>query len=542
MAEPPNAMLNLPSPEQRIGRSARSWIIFLSGVSILAVVGIVAANLRHKPELTDKDTIVLADFINKTGDPVFDETLRQGLEVQLEQSPFLSLISQERIRKALRLMDQSEDAKLTPQLARELCERTASAAVLEGSIASLGSQYVLGLRAWNCRNGDVLDDEQVQASRKEDVLNALSQIATRFRTRAGESLTTIKEHDAPLFEVTTPSLEALKVYSAAKRILSSTGSVSALPLFKRATEIDPGFAMAHAHLGRVYADIGESVLSNESTSKAWQLRNRASDRERFYITASYELQVTGNLEKAQQICELWAQTYPRDINPDVNPHGFLGAMIYPVFGEYEKAVEESTKFVAMSPDFAIAYEVLAYSYEELDRFGEAEKTIQGASERKLEIPDFLTERYDIAFLKNDKAEMERQVALAHGKSGAEDWISDHEGFVLAYSGRLREAVRKYSVGRIWPSRRVSVKGQLCGQPDRHSGKAFSEMRLRQRGARRQRLRSPRAAMWSMVRPLHWPSRGIPRNLKHWRMIWKRAFRRIRRSGSVTCQRFAHVSR
>ncbi len=240
--------------------------------------------LQATPKLTDKDTIVLADFINTTGDPVFDGTLRQGLAIQLEQSPFLSLVSEGRIQKALRLMGQPADARLTPDLAKEICERTGGAAVLDGSIASLGSQYVLGLRAKNCRTGEVLAEEQAQAARKEDVLNSLSQIASKFRTRVGESLATVEKHDTPLAEATTSSLEALKAYSAAWKVSASSGDAAAIPFFKRAIELDPKFAMAHAALGRMYGGTEEPALSAESTSKAYQLRDRASDAEKFFIT------------------------------------------------------------------------------------------------------------------------------------------------------------------------------------------------------------------------------------------------------------------
>ena len=429
----------------------------VAGATIL-VVGLAAGGWlflsRKAHALTDKDTIVLADFTNTTGDPVFDGTLRQGLAVQLEQSPFLSLVSEQRIQQALRLMAQPADARLTPQLAREICERTTSAAVLEGSIVSLGSQYVLGLRAKNCRTGNVLDEEQVQAATKEDVLNALSQIASKFRTRVGESLATVEKHDTPLAEATTPSLEALKAYSAARKVLSSTGDVAALPLIERAIEIDPKFAMAHAYVGRIYGDIDEPALSAESTTRAYQLRDRASDAEKFFITASYDLQVTGNLEKAQQTCELWAQTYPRE----AGPHTFLGAIIYPVSGKYEKAVEELRKAIELDPDFVAYYYILAYEYVYLDRLGEAENTFQRASERKLEIPDFLVGRYDIAFLKGDKAGMEREAALGQRTSGAEDLIYDHEAFVLAYSGHLQQARRM--------SRRAADLAQQSAQRER----------------------------------------------------------------------------
>jgi len=411
------------------------WKMIVPSTALLALAVAGYVYFHRVPTLTEKDTIVLADFTNTTGDPVFDGTLRQGLAIQLEQSPFLSLVSDERIQKALGLMGRPADARLTPELARDICERTASAAVLEGSIASLGSQYVLGLRAKNCRTGDILDEEQAQAARKEDVLNALSQIAGKFRTRVGESLGTVEQHDTPLEEATTPSLEALKAYSTAWKVGSSTGTAAAVPLFKRALEIDPKFAMAHANLGLAYSSIGESALSAASISQAYQLRDRASDREKFFITASYEVQVTGNLEKAQQTSESWAQTYPREMNA----HGFLAGMIYPVFGQYEKGVEASRKVVELDPDFALGYFQLAFSHTYLDRLAEAGSALQRASERKLEIPEFLVQRYSIAFLKGDKAGMEREVALGRRTFGAEDWMSDQEALVLAYSGHLKQA-------------------------------------------------------------------------------------------------------
>jgi tetratricopeptide (TPR) repeat protein len=410
-------------------------VIVPAAAAMLALFGARYFYLRQAPRLTDKDTIVLADFTNTTGDPVFDGTLRQGLAIQLEQSPFLSLVSEERIQKALGLMGRPADARLTPELGREICERTAAAAVLDGSIASLGSQYVLGLRAKNCRTGDILDEEQVQAPRKEEVLNALSHIASRFRTRVGESLATVEKHDTPLAEATTPSIEALKAYSAGWRALFSTGDAAALPLFKRATEIDPKFAMAYASLGRVYGDLDDPARSAESTSKAYQLQDRVSDMEKFFITTSYDLQVTGNLEKVQQTSEVWAQTYPREMLA----RRFLG-LVYTVSGQYKKAVEENRKQVELYPDQAPWYEFLAGSNVRLDRLGEAENALKQASERQLENPDFLVWRYDIAFLKDDKAGMERATALAQGKSGAEDGIANHEACRLAYSGRLQQAI------------------------------------------------------------------------------------------------------
>jgi len=386
--------------------------------------------------LTDKDTIVLADFTNTTGDAVFDETLRQGLAVQLEQSPFLSLISDERIQKTLGLMSQKADARLTPQLAREICERTASAAVLEGSIASLGSQYVLGLRAKNCRTGDVLDQEQVQAAKKEDVLNALSQIASKFRTRVGESLATIEKHSTPLAEATTPSLEALKAYSTALKVNFSTDDQSmSIPFFQRAIEIDPKFAMAYAFLGRTYADIGESVQAAESIRKAYELRDRASDAEKFFIDTSYDEAATGNLEKAFQTGLLWVQTYPRD----EKAHAMLSAFVYQPFGDFENSVKEAAKVIEINPDFFPGYVNLAGTYGFLDRLDEAEKTLQKATDRKLENPFILIVRYQIDFLKGDPVGMERDAAQGRGKPGVGSWMSDQEALAAAYSGHLQSA-------------------------------------------------------------------------------------------------------
>ena len=402
---------------------------------LLAAFGIYFWQQRGRASLlTDKDKIVLADFKNTTGDPVFDGTLRQGLAIQLEQSPFLSLVSDERIQHTLPLMGRPADAPLTPDVAREICQRTAGAAVLDGSIARLGTQYVLGLRARNCRSGEVLDEEQVQAVKKEDVLTALSQIASRFRTRVGESLTTVDKHSTPLAEATTQSLEALKAYSTGCKVLFSGGNAAALPLFRRATEIDPKFAMAYAFLGRTYGDIGESVLAADSTTKAYQLRDRTSDAEKFFITATYDQQVTGNLERARQTFELWAQTYPRESVP----HSLLSGAIYPVLAKYEQGIEQAEKSIALDPDIPFGYAVLAYNNLYLDRLVEAGNALQRANERKLNVPELLLPRYDLAFLRGDWAGMERAAALAQGKPG-EDWISDHKACVLAYSGRLQQA-------------------------------------------------------------------------------------------------------
>jgi DNA-binding winged helix-turn-helix (wHTH) protein/tetratricopeptide (TPR) repeat protein len=429
---PLNAESNPPAPLHTTRRGARPWILASALLSL--AVGIVTYYFHRTPKLTDTDTIVLADFINKSGDPVFDGTLRQGLAVQLEQSPFLSLVSDARIRQTLRLMGQPADARLTPELAREICERNGSAAILEGSIATLGSQYVLGLRARNCRTGEVLDEEQMQSSRKEDVLNTLSQIASKFRTRVGESLTTITRHSTPLAEATTPSLEALKAYDAALKVHFSSGAMAALPLFRRAVEIDPEFAMAHSYLGRMYANLDESDLAAESTKRAWRMRDRVSDRERFYITTRYEALVTGNLEETRQTCEAWARAYPRDPQPYIGLSGYTKAQ-----GQYEKAAAEARKAIEVAPDFAIGYYDLAVNLAYLGRLEQADQTLRLAAARGLEIDEFVMLDYDIAFLKGDQARMEEAVARARARSLGENWMSNKEALALAYSGHLQKA-------------------------------------------------------------------------------------------------------
>ena len=428
-----------PAPRTEVpGGMQKRWRLTVSGVVVLLGLFIGGYFYFHRiPRLTDKDTIVLADFRNTTSDPVFNDTLRQGLTVQLEQSPFLSLISDERIQQVLKLMAKPADTRLTPEVSREICERTASTAVLDGSIASLGSQYVLTLRAIDCRTGDVLDEEQVQVTRKEDVLNALGQIASKFRTRIGESLSTVRSHDTPLAEATTPYLEALKAYSVGWQVSYSSGSAASVPFFQHAIELDPGFASAYASLGRMDGDIGESALSAQNTTKAYELRSRASDQEKFFISLTYDLQVTGNLEKAQQTCELWMQTYPRAWLP----HALLSGAIYPELGEYEKSVDEAKIATAMDPDFSIGYSILADGYMALERTSEAEKTLERASERKLDIPDFHVERYVIAFLKHDQTGMEREASQSREKPVVDDWMSNAEGFASAYTGHLEVAKR-----------------------------------------------------------------------------------------------------
>jgi serine/threonine protein kinase/tetratricopeptide (TPR) repeat protein len=445
LASPPGTLYRIRKFLRRhrlpaLGTAAGVVFLVLSGVTVWSL----ARDSARTPKLTEKDTIVLADFDNKTGDPVFDDTLRQGLSVELHQSPFLALISDRTIQQTLALMGQPKEARLTSEIAQQICERTASAAVLEGSIARVGSQYVLGLRAKNCNTGNILDQGQAVAEKREDVLNSLSQIARKFRTRVGESLATVEKYSTPLAGATTRSLEALQAYSTGLRVSLSSGLAAAIPFYRRAVEIDPQFAMAYADLGLAYSGIGESVLAAESTTSAWQLRDRVSDRERFFIDFTYDRHVTGNLEKAYQTLELWLQTYPRGEQP--NAQSLLGGLATHGTGRYERAIEASQKAIAADPDFVYGYGNTASGHFFLDRFEEAESTLHRASERKLEMPEFVVLRYTIAVLKGDQEQMDRAVGLARGKRRAEHLLAHAEALALARSGRLQAARR--------PSRRA----------------------------------------------------------------------------------------
>ena len=448
--------------DERSKPARRGRAVWLSAGAAVIVAAAVSAALftRHPAKLTDKDTIVLADFTNTTGDPVFDETLRQGLAVQLQQSPFLSLISEEHIRKELTLMQQPPEGRLTSQLAHSVCVRTASAAVLEGSIASLGSQYVIGLRAKSCGTGDVLVDEQAQAARKEDILSALSQIAVRFRTRVGESLATVEKHSTPLEEATTPSLDALKAYSTARKVFfSEGGAVPAQPHLERAVAIDPQFAIAHAQLGINYSVLGESTKARESTLKAYELRARASDAERYFIDTLYDRQVTGNLEREQQTLEAWAQTYPRD----PIPHGLLAGFMTRSTGQYELALASSIKSIALDPHGALGpgFGSKALSELYLNRLDDAEATIRRATEEyKLDFPDFELIRYFIAFLHGDVEDIARKAAVVRGKRATEDTMAHVESLALARSGRLQDARRTSAI--------ASEIAKRSGRPEREA--------------------------------------------------------------------------
>jgi eukaryotic-like serine/threonine-protein kinase len=415
------------------GAAAALALILLTGLTVWSLVRRDAA---PKSTVTTKGTIVLGDFANTTGDPAFDGTLRQVMAGELGKSPYLSLLSDARVSQTLRFMARPADAKVTPDVAAEICERTASVGDVEGAIASLGSQYVLSLKARNCRTGDILDEEQAPAAKKEDVFAAVGQMANRFQTRAGESLARLPKDTNVEADVTTPSLEAWRSYKAAMIAdINRSKRTESISLLKRATERDPNFAMAYAYMGRSYDAMGEADLGAENISKAFELRNSVSDSENLFITFNYYRQAPRNLELARQTLESWIQKYPADFVP----RGFLSAFTSAGTGHYETAVEEGLKALELDPDYSIGYENVAWDYIYLNRWSEAEALLRKASEHKVETADYSVIRYFIAFLRKDQAAMEREVTQRQGKLQAQGWFEHQQAMTLAYQGRLKEA-------------------------------------------------------------------------------------------------------
>ena len=434
-------------------KSSRRWVV--SGVAFVVIAMSVSGWLFFSGKthaLTDKDTIVLADFTNTTGDAVFDGTLRQGLSVQLEQSPFLRLVPDQQIQQSLRMMGQPVDLKVTPVIARELCQRTGSAAVLDGSIAQIGTPYLLTVKAVNCGSGESLASAEAEASDKSHVLDALGKAASEIRNKLGESLSTVQKFDTPLEQATTASLDALKAFSSAVKIHATAGDDAAIPFFKRAIELDPKFALAYAWLGIAYTEVGEASIAADYTRKAYELRERTSEPEKYFITSRYHKSVTGNMEKAEQTCQLWSQAFPRS----EMPHIHLSGSIYPLTGQYEKGVEEGREAVRLSPNFSPTYALLGFDYIAVNRLDEAKANYQQALEHKLQNPGFHLALYQIAFLQNDAAGMAQQVAQSKGKPGLEHTLMANEADTAAFSGRLKGA-REFSRRAVDSAQRAEEK-------------------------------------------------------------------------------------
>jgi len=421
-------------PEAPAAPKKRLWKI---AVPVLLIAAMIAGGLyfrshRVKP-LTDKDTIVLADFSNSTGDAVFDDTLKTALSVSLSQSPFLNVLSDSNVAKTLKLMTRPRDTKLTPDVARELCQRAGSKAYITGSIASLGSQYVLGLKVVNCQSGDVLAQQQATAAAKEKVLDALGTAASKLRGELGESLATVQKLDVPLSESTTSSLEALQAYSLGVKVSHEKSSSAALPYDQRAIELDPNFAMGYKAVGIDYQDMGETGRASEYYTKAFQLKEHASEWEKLSITAIYYQFVTGELDKSAQTYQEWIASYPQHPGAHLN----LGN-VYGEQGQYEKAADATREFLRLAPDNTLGYGNLAVYLLALQRFNEAGQTIQQAQERKLDNVILRNGFYALAFVRGDTSGMAEQQQWFAGKP------EETFGFSLAsdteaYAGHLGKA-------------------------------------------------------------------------------------------------------
>jgi serine/threonine protein kinase/tetratricopeptide (TPR) repeat protein len=415
-----------------------NWTAILGAAVVIVVVALASVGwlyfVRQTRALTSKDTIVLSDFENKTGDAVFDDTLRQGLSVQVEQSPFLSMISESKINQTLKLMGHPAVDRLTPEVTREVCQRTGSKAMLTGSIAGLGSQYVIGLKAVNCQNGDLLAQAQEQAAGKEGVLKALDAAAVSLRSKLGESLSTVQEYATPLADATTPSLEALKAYSLGNKTRFAKGNTAALTFYKRAVEVDPNFAYAYLILSVSYSNLSEAELATEYARKAYALREKVSERERFSIEANYYRNVTGELEKAAQTYELWQQTYPRNATPYQN----LG-VISLFLGNYQTGLSEYREALHLEPDNVDNYGNLGNAYASLNRLDDAEAVYKEADERKLQGENLFANRYFLAFLRGDEPQMERLAVAGTGKPGTEDLLLAAQADTQAWYGKMHNA-------------------------------------------------------------------------------------------------------
>ena len=374
---------------------------------------------------------MLADFANTTGDPVFDDALKQGLRVQLEQSPFLNVVSDQKVNEELQLMGRPKDEHLSLYLAREVCQRLGSKAVLAGSISRLGAHYVVGLNALNCHTGDSLGREQVQADSQEHVLKAVGDSATKMRENLGESLKSIQRFDAPLEQVTTPSLQALRAYSLSMKAWAEKGEMAAIPFLQQAVQLDPKFAVAYSRLAAIYAASNNARLSAENERKAYELREQVTERERLYIEGHYYGSVTGEQEKAASVWEVMQRIYPRQVEPYSNLVG-----IYATFGNYEKALQEGQQALRLDPEDGDNYHDVAYLYMCLNRLDEAEAALKQAEERKLEGEDLLTDRYTLAFLRCDAEGMARVAASAADKPFL---AFSMQTSTEAYYGRLGKA-------------------------------------------------------------------------------------------------------
>jgi serine/threonine protein kinase/tetratricopeptide (TPR) repeat protein len=398
--------VEVPAPTR-----SKTWLwVGLSAAVLVAAVALGLLFTRRSSALTEKDSILLTDFVNTTGDPVFDGTLKQALAVQLEQSPYLNVFPQSRIQQALTYMGKPPGERVTGDVGREICQREGVKAMLTGSITNLGSHYVISLGAVNAQTGDTIASEQVEAESKEQVLKSLDQGASRLRRKLGESLTSVQQYTKPLEQATTSSLEALKEYSLGQAEHEAQHDVAAIPHLKRATELDPNFARAYATLGVVYHNTAEQAAGDENLKKAFALKDRATEPERFYIEAHY-YDVTGEFDKGIATYERWRQAYPRDTIPLDNL-----ALAYFSTGDFEKSLALAKQALQVDPKDTYGYDWVAYSYQSTNRFAEARAVAEEAVAKKLDSTGTHLTLFDLAFLRGDMEGMNKEVAWAKGTS------------------------------------------------------------------------------------------------------------------------------
>jgi len=434
---------------------SRKMVVTVSVVVLAAgIAGGLLWRARQARRLTEKDTIVLGDFANSTGDAVFDGTLREGLSVQLEQSPFLSLVSEEGIHQTLRMMERPTNTRLTPEITREVCQRTSSAAALEGSVALIGTRYNLILKAVNCASGDLLASTEAEANDKSHVLDALGKAASEMRGKLGESLRTVQKFNTPLEQATTPSLEALQAYNLGWQAFFAHGdSAAAVSFFQRAAQLDPNFAMAYWGMAQSYAFVGETTLAGESQLKAYELRERLSELERLKIECDVAPQ--GDVMKAMRSCELGSRMYPRE----GFFHDDLGVYLDGL-GRYEAGLKEKLEAGRLAPYNALYCRTVAYGYLYLNRVEEAEAAAKEAPTKCLDAhSEFIL--YDIAFYRGDSAEMGQQVSRAMGLPGVEDLLLASDADTSAYFGHLGKAREL--------SRRAADSAQLAAEKETAAG-------------------------------------------------------------------------
>jgi DNA-binding winged helix-turn-helix (wHTH) protein len=410
----------------------------ISWIALGAALGILSAALfiflRQPAALGARDTLVLGDFENRTGDGAFDDTLRQALAIDLEQSPYIKMLSEQEIRDNLLRMGRKPDQRLTREVARELCQRAGSKVLIQGSIVNLGNEYVVGINAIDCLSGGSVAQEQMRANRKEEVLNGLDKVAAGLRLKLGESLSSIQRFDRPILQdVSTPSFDAFRAYTDGQKAILRTGRQAGIPFFLHALELDPRFAMAHMALGLLYGSFDETALSAEHTRKAYELRGSVSEAEKFLISAQYELHVTGSLEKVAPICQIWSQNYPRDWVPHERT-----AAAYVFLGKLESARSELRQARQLG-DNAILNGFLAFVETSLDHLPAAHEIVDKAMQNNPDHLGFREAAYQLAFLEGDAKRMQEQAAWAMQRPAMGEYLLFTESDTEAYSGHLKKA-------------------------------------------------------------------------------------------------------